>query len=37
MDGLVHAVMHTEKLRKHFTIFGEVTDAVVMKDPVSRR
>jgi len=27
----------TEKLRKHFNIFGEVIDAVVMKDPISRR
>lgn len=27
----------TEKLRKHFMLFGEVIDAVVMKDPISRR
>ena len=27
----------TEKLRQYFEAFGEVQDAVVMKDPVSRR
>ena len=26
-----------EKLRKYFSAFGTVQDAVVMKDPVSRR
>lgn len=26
-----------EKLRKYFEVFGRVQDAVVMKDPVSRR
>ncbi len=29
--------LFTEKLRKHFMLFGEVIDAVVMKDPISRR
>ena len=27
--------MHTEGLQRHFAKFGEVTDAVIMVDPVS--
>jgi RNA recognition motif-containing protein len=28
---------HVDKLRSYFSAFGPVTDAVVMKDPISRR
>lgn len=29
--------LSTDKLRKYFGVYGSVQDAVVMKDPVSRR
>ncbi|TFJ83301.1 hypothetical protein NSK_005365 [Nannochloropsis salina CCMP1776] len=35
--GGLHWETTDDKLRKHFMLFGEVIDAVVMKDPISRR
>lgn len=34
---LFYSLLNTDKLRKYFGVYGTVQDAVVMKDPVSRR